>query len=101
VPRGAERLRITPSPLHSDADIEALLAALDAVWTAVGARREGVVDQNHPLAQLCPVVGPQQADPAELGVDHCPWGGEGAAAQAQAPAAASTPAPAAAQRADA
>jgi 5-aminolevulinate synthase len=106
VPRGAERLRITPSPLHSDANIDALLAALDAVWTAVGARREGKVDQNHPLAQLCPVVGPQQADPADLGVDHCPWVGEGASAPATAPAAAApaapaAPAPAAAQRADA
>jgi 5-aminolevulinate synthase len=32
VPRGTERLRITPSPLHSDADIEALVSALNELW---------------------------------------------------------------------
>ena len=33
VPRGSERLRITPTPVHSDADIDGLVAALGALWT--------------------------------------------------------------------
>ena len=32
VPRGTERLRITPSPLHADADIERLVRALAEIW---------------------------------------------------------------------
>lgn len=32
VPKGSERLRITPSPLHTDADIDHLVGALAALW---------------------------------------------------------------------
>ncbi|MEH6645635.1 5-aminolevulinate synthase [Sulfitobacter sp.] len=32
VPKGTERLRITPSPVHSDADIEQLIGALEDLW---------------------------------------------------------------------
>ena len=39
VPRGTERLRITPSPLHSDADIDKLIAALSELWSQCALNR--------------------------------------------------------------
>ena len=33
VPKGTERLRITPSPVHSQADVDGLVSALEDLWT--------------------------------------------------------------------
>jgi 5-aminolevulinate synthase len=32
VPRGTERLRFTPSPVHDSAQIDKLVKAMDALW---------------------------------------------------------------------
>ncbi len=39
VPRGTERLRITPSPLHTDADIDHLADSLGAIWSQLSVQR--------------------------------------------------------------
>jgi 5-aminolevulinate synthase len=39
VPRGTERLRITPTPLHSDDDIAHLVASLSAIWSELSLQR--------------------------------------------------------------
>ncbi len=42
VPRGTERLRITPSPVHSDADIAKLVQALSELWSMCALSRSSM-----------------------------------------------------------
>ena len=39
VPRGTERLRFTPGPLHTDEDIDYLVETLSAIWSQLGLKR--------------------------------------------------------------
>ncbi|MEM6308925.1 MAG: 5-aminolevulinate synthase [Pseudomonadota bacterium] len=40
VPRGTERLRFTPSPVHGTAEIDALVQAMDALWSHCALNRQ-------------------------------------------------------------
>jgi 5-aminolevulinate synthase len=56
VPRGTERLRLTPTPHHTNSDIEHLVQALKEIWAEVGlaARRDrshGDTDRSVPQEQ--------------------------------------------------
>ena len=56
VPRGTERLRITPTPFHNDQLIDDLANALREVWDSLGLPRETNVVPISSLARLRPAA---------------------------------------------
>jgi 5-aminolevulinate synthase len=56
VPRGTERLRITPTPFHNDRLIDQLADALDEVWDRLGLRHETNVVPISSAARLRPAA---------------------------------------------
>ena len=45
VPKGTERLRITPSPVHTAQDVAKLVTALEALWTQCQLARQPIAAQ--------------------------------------------------------
>jgi len=56
VPKGTERLRITPTPFHNDQLIDELAVALREVWDRLGLPRETNVVPIPSWAQLKPAA---------------------------------------------
>jgi 5-aminolevulinate synthase len=50
VPRGTERLRLTPTPLHSDEQIEQLVTALTEIWNRKTARKRSAYGTRSPAS---------------------------------------------------
>ena len=47
VPRGTERLRITPTPFHDDALVDHLIEALKETWQTLGLDLDGPITREH------------------------------------------------------
>jgi 5-aminolevulinate synthase len=58
VARGAERLRITPSPLHSEAEIDYLVSSLASIWKPKGSFSRARMGRRsaHPYPEVASAV---------------------------------------------
>ena len=55
VPKGTERLRLTPSPFHDEKMQNNLIAALKDVWEELDLSRNSSVQDDLPLGERCPI----------------------------------------------
>merc|ERR1711918_242960 len=56
VPKGTERLRLTPSPFHDENMQNDLVSALKDVWDELDLKRsDNIQDENLPLGERCPI----------------------------------------------
>jgi hypothetical protein len=65
VPRGTERLRITPSPLHSDRDIEHPVTSLSSIWSELGLAQAAWRRPAAALIEAGPVARSETSEMAE------------------------------------
>ena len=70
VPRGTERLRITPTPLHGDAHITHLVEAMVDVWSALRIPFLPSRDVEAPFANDAHCTYPQMKRAAEQASRH-------------------------------
>jgi hypothetical protein len=63
LPRGAERQRITPSPLQTEQDIDHLVGALSAIWSELRLKRAGTGPESAGGAPSGGVFGSQSGKP--------------------------------------
>jgi 5-aminolevulinate synthase len=67
VPRGTERLRITPSPVHTEKMMDNLVFALDTIWNKLDLPRDYVLEEPIPVQRT---EEPTSSKPSTPAIHH-------------------------------